>query len=144
MFLWTRTWTRTRRFGTRKCPDPIPEKKITRLDALLPSHTRWFWFTEHSNYENEMYLLWTNFYILNKVSKPHDSGSQNIQDIEMKCSSCEKTFWYVLNEASKPHEIESQNIQTMKMKCTFCEQTFTPTQWSFKATCFWFTEVVPT
>ena len=75
------------------------------FDTQWSFQATWNWITEHSNYENEMYLLWTN--ILNKGSKPHDSGSQNIQDMEMKCSSCEKTFSYVLNEASKPHETES-------------------------------------
>ena len=84
-----------------------PVKKL--FDTQCSFQATWNWITEHSNYENEMYLLWTNFYIFNKVSKPHDSGSQNIHAMEMKCTSCEKTFRYVLNEASKPHETECGN-----------------------------------
>ena len=110
-----------RTFKLRKWNVSLVKK---HFDTKWSFQATWNWITEHSNYENEMYLLWTNFYIFNKVSKPHDSGSQNIQAMEMKCTSCEKTFRY--SKKLPSHMIlihRTFNLGKWNV-CISCEKTF--------------------
>ena len=79
---WLRTWIQMWQMW----------KHISYNFLLLPSHENDSWLRRLLSYGYEMCPLWKNFHIPNEASKPHETETQNIQAMVMKCTYCEQTF----------------------------------------------------